>query len=921
MNKKVKYVTMVILLCCAWLLSPGTPGLLLSENTTARAASALWDGSVATGFAGGTGTEADPYLISNGAQLAYFSRQVNNDKNSYNNKYIKLTQDILLNEMNPDGTFVSASPSELFTRDWRQRQDMNNFNGHFDGNGKKIIGLYINIPGWIYYGGLFGYAGSESVIQNVSISGAVNGGYETGVIAGYTDGVITGCDISCTVTGVETYTGGITGSAGANSVISNCTVAGAVNGGRDYVGGVAGQTQGVITECYISSTVTGAKNTGGIAGSAGADSEINNCTVSGTVDGRENVGGVAGQTQGVITGCSSSGTVTGIDFYVGGVVGYAGTGSEVSACSNTGPVTGRSDVGGVAGYTDGVITVCVNSGAVTGIDFRIGGVAGYADSHNTVSNCLNKGAVTATSDPVTGEEGASNGIGGIVGVGNWSDPASTINNNLNLGSVTGNANVEGKINVGGIIGISEYPLTTEDAWNNYYSNAPAGTGGGDVWAEDGAVPFGDMTWEEVIEELNSDNPAGDDIWSEDEEGTPVPGGSAPDAAVEILNAIIKEGRYYTAALLGDGVAATITADSVFTTAFCVGYNESINLETQTLGLAEEGTVVPLPANTSVIMLVDGVYYYKNLSSELDTRLALSEFIKMGSTTDNYTPAAPAPAETTKDYLFIFDFSKTAPGVATGTYKVELLPTSGAVSGTMPSVTVAGVNTYTLTAGGENGFVDNINFSSTLVEGYDYKTEGKNYAFELQLAQDGAVVPFPVGTKINGTIMTSNLPYAFTAAVFGDNAVTIDMSGCVNPLVAGSYDLQVRAYASEAVASPREGYMLASGATTLAVEAPVQYAIRVNAPTRVFDESSESIPVVYNIETLGAGTVKSTLQRKYGPVYVNISSQKDLPVSISAGSATLTIPAGYDKGTYRFLFTLYDNNGASRAQNAESLIIK
>ena len=39
--------------------------------------SAIWDGSIAAGFAGGSGTEDDPYLISYGSELAYLAQQVN----------------------------------------------------------------------------------------------------------------------------------------------------------------------------------------------------------------------------------------------------------------------------------------------------------------------------------------------------------------------------------------------------------------------------------------------------------------------------------------------------------------------------------------------------------------------------------------------------------------------------------------------------------------------------------------------------------------------------------------------------------------------------------------------------------------------------------------------------------------------------
>ena len=41
----------------------------------------IWDGSsVATSFAGGTGTQDDPYQIATGAQLAYFHSYVETGK-------------------------------------------------------------------------------------------------------------------------------------------------------------------------------------------------------------------------------------------------------------------------------------------------------------------------------------------------------------------------------------------------------------------------------------------------------------------------------------------------------------------------------------------------------------------------------------------------------------------------------------------------------------------------------------------------------------------------------------------------------------------------------------------------------------------------------------------------------------------------
>lgn len=51
--------------------------LLLMTGTALRAqTSDVWDGSVADAFGGGSGTEGDPYLISNGAQLAKLAQGI-----------------------------------------------------------------------------------------------------------------------------------------------------------------------------------------------------------------------------------------------------------------------------------------------------------------------------------------------------------------------------------------------------------------------------------------------------------------------------------------------------------------------------------------------------------------------------------------------------------------------------------------------------------------------------------------------------------------------------------------------------------------------------------------------------------------------------------------------------------------------------
>lgn len=925
-----------------------------------------WTGGKASGFNGGDGTETNPYLISTGEELAYFAAQVNGGV-SYAGQYIKLGQDILLNKMNANGTFVSGSP-RAFTSIGSAAKP---FQGIFEANGFEIIGLYINAVS-VEYRGLFGYAGTGSQIKNVKISGSIAGGGKSGAVAGYTNGLITGCEVNCPVTANwNTYHGGVAGYAGADSVISNCTVLSHVEG-SDNVGGIVGYTQGKVTACESSSTLTGQNRVGGIAGyAAGTGSEISNCrftgtikdvsgsytggiagrvegtitgctvdgiikskngcvggiagyaagaasvimdcSVSGTVEaiaGYGYVGGVAGQADGLITYCSSECSVTGGgQHYVGGIVGHASTGSEVNNSSSTGDIMGTGKVGGIAGYTDGDIKICINSGNINGGGSgHAGGIAGEAGNNSIVSNSFNGGAVSG---------GGQGNIGGIVG---HAESGTVVHHNLNQGTVGGNTPT------GSIIGNS---IDKDNVWQNYYYDypgAPGGSNGGDIEDDDGAVPTGDLTWEEIRDLLNKDNEDGDNIWNQDMDdgGVPKPGeegeGGDPDSALKITKAVIKEGKHYTAAQLGLAATAAVTGDSVFTTAFSLKYGAGCQPAGQTLQLINNNETASLPVGTSIVMLAEGTYYYVNLT-EPATELILSDFIKMGSFEEGYSPAQAAKDEE-KEYLFIFDFTQTATGMADGTYDIELALPGENYTGQLPVVTVGSRNVYEHNVGAAaNEFT--VDFDKTPATGYDYKTDGKEFVYEFYLERDGAIVPLPVGTRVNGSFVSALRPYAFLPLDPGQTTTTVslDMSECADPLASGNYNLKGKVYACRDVLNPRSGYTLAGEEAGIGLTGPAIYAIKARGESRLYDQSADSIPVSFTIETLGPGSVKGTLQQKYGQGYVDVAGEKDQPVTITGKKATLHLPAEAAKGTYRFVLTLYDDQSLAKASSIENIIIK
>ena len=86
MKKRIGSLLLILALCFTLL-----PTAVMAEESVAA-----WDGSIATAFAGGTGTESDPYQIANGAQLAYLASSVNSGE-TYEEKNFVLTANIDLN--------------------------------------------------------------------------------------------------------------------------------------------------------------------------------------------------------------------------------------------------------------------------------------------------------------------------------------------------------------------------------------------------------------------------------------------------------------------------------------------------------------------------------------------------------------------------------------------------------------------------------------------------------------------------------------------------------------------------------------------------------------------------------------------------------------------------------------------------------
>ena len=234
-------------------------------SITLQAASP-WDGTtIATSYAGGSGTSGDPYQISTPAELAYLGQNVNGGTQYFNNYFI-LTSDLDLN-----------------SQAWTPIGSTNTFRGTFDGKSHVISNLNVNVA--TSNAGLFGSI-QYAVIKNVGIVGTstVTGTGNVGGIVGQATGAgatafgISNCFSNATVSsgsgsnagGIVGYVNNTTGNTASN-YITNCYSAGNISGtmtsGTNYVSGIVGRSNGATSTIF---TISNSYSTGTISATGGA---------------------------------------------------------------------------------------------------------------------------------------------------------------------------------------------------------------------------------------------------------------------------------------------------------------------------------------------------------------------------------------------------------------------------------------------------------------------------------------------------------------------------------------------------------------------------------------------------------------------------------------------------------------------------
>ena len=363
MKKRIVSAVMALILCLTLL------------PTAALAADGAWDGSIATAFAGGTGTESDPYQIANGAELAYLASSVNSGE-TYTGKNFVLTANIDLNGL--PWTPIGNSFSDALLEGSNYRI----FAGNFDGNGYTISNVSIGSETAPLEADVFGLFGATAgKISNLNLDtvsihgiakiasiGAVIG--FAGGLVGYSGGYIENCHVTgltmdmsapSNVYAAAYCVGGLVGVLDETQLINECSVSGSITekAGKGSIGGLIGELGKAAKITYSRSDVTvnvkadsrGGANVGGFIGKGNGKTDaeriIRNCYATGNVTGGAYTGGFAGGLWGLnIKNCYASGNVSQAAAAMASFVGtdasdpnYYGS---ITSCFAIGSVTGSS---------------------------------------------------------------------------------------------------------------------------------------------------------------------------------------------------------------------------------------------------------------------------------------------------------------------------------------------------------------------------------------------------------------------------------------------------------------------------------------------------------------------------------------------------------------------------------------------------
>jgi len=285
--------------------------------------------------------KSSPYTISTADELSGLQSLVADNIESFNGKTILLANDIALaGNWTPIGN------------------DIQPFQGTFNGQGKTISGLSVNGGN---YAGLFGYVGTNGQIKNLNVvatdiktaTGGTTARYAGSLAAYYASAKpIENCNVQVATIMAAGYGGGLVGYASSALAITNSYASGNTTGsgggsgsgnsgyygGNGYSGGLVGYAAAKldITNSYASGNVNGT-GSGSNDHGGGSGGLVGNAKGASTIATSYASGNISGSNKGGIFGSYASGTNTYVYYNNEGASAAAGSGSPsgILAMSST----------------------------------------------------------------------------------------------------------------------------------------------------------------------------------------------------------------------------------------------------------------------------------------------------------------------------------------------------------------------------------------------------------------------------------------------------------------------------------------------------------------------------------------------------------------------------------------------------------
>lgn len=321
-------------------------------------------GIAATSFAGGSGTQEDPYTIATAGQLAYLGKAVKEGE-SFAGKYVKIANGV---------TKIDLAGHEWIAIGDNFSEEPTAFMGTFDGNNAEITNMAIS-GGQSQVRGLFAFIGPGGCIKNIKFT-----------------------DVSITVEKIGEYVG-CAAAVSIGGTISNISVAGSIIGENISIDNGDALSIGGIVSIVLPEDKS---NLGLIEKCA---SNVNIHVSTSLIDARIFSGGITAmiETHSTVRNCYNRGNIyiknestQDYDCIAGGITGANSSYDTVEYCYNTGVITAinasedtKGYIGQIVGRNDGRVRSCFYDSDIVG-NVGINVIGNYDESSEYIEDLYPK---------------------------------------------------------------------------------------------------------------------------------------------------------------------------------------------------------------------------------------------------------------------------------------------------------------------------------------------------------------------------------------------------------------------------------------------------------------------------------------------------------------------------------------------------